>query len=681
MKIQKIKYLLALFGLSLLALTFSAQAAWCLKLESSLISRVSELSGGTLNNLSLSVAGLSLGPKITKISDSLPGDAMAFLMKGSSFYVATSNPAKVYEIRAGHKPKVIFEATMPFITSLVSVLRDEIAIVTAPNGGVYFLKTDRVKGKPVFVNVPQVKTLLQAAVYRDKLFLVGGGVSGKLLSIDTKTKKVRSLLKVQESYLRSLFIDHKSAAKKIYLGSAGEGIIYEWKKNELKSVFQASSSEVIRIDPSGIVEVLWQSTKHNAKTLLLNQAGSKLLLGTGQKGRIYSLSPNGKEPAEVLANFKEQKEVVALSENNGIIFGCSSFKSQVFSLNSRVRANSGQYLSDIIDAGGMAHFGTVLLNAKDKWHQNLRVAIRVGNEKNPKASWSKFIDLPKQKRKLANMPARYAQVKLSFADKVSKNSQAVVSEIKLWHELVNRAPRIGQVELLDFGMKLEAKETAIKTKHILGLGKDVFKGFKVSPDKFAFPAEITKAVLSYEPGYVSVYSWAVDPDGDDLSYKFSIATLGEKKIGHDLKWRILQDWSNVPFVSFDGTKLADSNYRILVEVNDKNSNSPKTSLADRAMTPIFSLTNALPKFYKTAAKRTKRGVRVSFNVKAAMPIVDVRCTMSSKNWQIIEPINGLLGSLQDRFQTTLQGKPWFKHVSCLAVDESGKIGRAKIAVK
>ncbi len=682
---------------------------------------------GEFDGVTLSGKGLlQLGPKANGIGAALSGPVLALAVDGKDIiYAATATPAKIWQIQKGQAPRVIFETDKPLITAIVAMDNGDIAVVVAPDSGVYFVKANG-KTKPVFVPVSEVHLLLGAAAMGDNLYLVGGGETGRLLRLSQKSKKIEILASLEESHLRSVYVD--SASQAIYFGSAAKGTIYRLDNNHVFAIYQASgevtaiikdkkgrlfaalvdddsslfrdldvaansekvvpvtpanpppdlreikSSQVVRIEKNGEVKTLWQSTRDGVLAMALTLNEQYLLLGTSPLGVLLRLSVDGGGDVDILAGQKSHPEISTIVRNakDQCYLGMSAL-GEIFAWDESLVAGQGNYLSPVFDMGYLAQFGSVLVNGQSQLSAGLEVLVRVGNTLIPDQTWSPFV-ARNSKGHFSGLPlARYNQVQLLL-----QKTKISIEQVRMTYLPSNRAPQIMSVRVLPVSNKLVLQKAESEAPKAVSLDQAAFASDGRATIYAPFVLQPPQAILSKEAGMRSLYAYAEDIDADALRYQFYLEHLAGKDTGSLV---LLKPWSEDPSVTFDSYKMADGRYRVRVSVDDLLSNGPARVLEDEQWSDVFEIANSSPIFTKTEAKWSTKATRVAFMVQAKLPLVLVQCAVDGATWMPVDPVDGITDELVESYDWIIAQKPQFNSVSCRAFDENGNSSRTDIAVK
>jgi hypothetical protein len=684
---------------------------------------------GELDGLQLGPDGaLTLGPTVESIIDGLNAPAIT-LTRGldGSVYVATAAPGRIWKLSAGNKkPELLAEVAEPLITALVPMSGDTLAAVTAPKGGVRFISS---AGKETgFVAAPDgVELLLDAAVLDKTLYVVGGGEEGVLFSIKEGDKAFTEIAKVEAEHLRSVAARRTRRGDMIVVGTATDGLVYAVKGQRLQALVDAStdevidlvidaggrvfaalvdtdgkltegasalakadseeksgkktskkdkkkekkarkvkSAEVLRLDPDGQVTVLWQSKTHAAYAL--GELRGQIVVGTGPKGRLYGLDPDGGKRPSILGRAKGADEVVAFTATKVGLMMATAHPGGVQLLTS-AKAKEGTFLSAPLDAGATTRLGRLAVDADGG---AVKASVRVGNTKEPDETWSPFSSSLLRPGVPAIIGGRYLQVKIEAAQRTSSPR---VTAARLAHLVHNRAPELVAIDVVAPGYKVIANQKSQRESRSVSFSRKAFAKFDEHRGSAIEPLkERGGGKQIEEPGWRTIYAWVEDADKDLLRYRFSL-----RPVGGDFS--LIKDWSDEPFVSIDASRLRDGAYEVKVEVDDFFGNGPVRALGDEGVSPRFDVTHSRPTFEAASAAAAKDGVRFRFAVNAVLPLTLVECSVGGGDWVPVDPMDGILDSEVERFDVTLPGAATFGSSSCRCQDEGMNTAKIDLPVR
>jgi hypothetical protein len=694
---------------------------------------------GEFENTSLLPNGeVVLGPSTQVIAKGLPGPVMDLVETGDGrLFVATAKPAKIFEIPKKGPPKLWATLDAPLVTKLLPWKKDRLIALLGPNKGLWVFDLKAPKEKRIVQKVAfKGKGLLFDAAWSGKeLLIVGGGKEGALLKWVPGQKEFKVLATVEEKYLRSIASRRTKQGNIVAIGSAEKGVVYQWSASDgLKAKFDAEpgevtdividssgtifaafvdangkltknitsrskgpkekksngkkpkkkakkpravkSSEVIRIDPNGQIEVLWQSKKHGGYALALVRG--QLLLGTGSDGRIYSLDPSGEQRAQLYSRVKEHDEIstIHVSKKRGLLLG-TNHGNGVHILSTSM-AMSGVYFSAPLNAKSMAHYGELAWESRVPQGTQLEFSVRVGNTEEPDSTWSKFSPAIVAPGHPGLGVGQYAQIRVKLNRK-GKNVPSF-SSLRLAYLVDNRRPMIGKVEVLSNGWHVERRKREKTKNRTVTIGEDAFEKFlDIGGQRLPSGKKRASVQQTVKEGARTVFVWAEDLDHDVLRYRFFIGALdNENRVQ---KWEPLKEWSGDAFVSLDGRRLKEGRYRIQCEVDDVPTNGFERARRDKGVSPIFEIARTEPAFSQIRAFGTEKETQIEFELAAAFPLAAVQCAAAKEEWVPLTPADGILDGKKERFSVSFPGPFLFKAISCVAIDEAGNAARADIPIK
>lgn len=685
---------------------------------------------GDLDGITLDSTGaLSLAPEVKAIASDLPGPVLAGVVeKEGVIYFATSNPGRIWRVTQKQTtPELVLDLKKPLVTGLFSSGPAELVALSAPQGGAHFIDT-RGKTKPRVVGAPNVRVLLAGAVRDGTLYAVGGGTEGKFLRLTPGATRFQELASVKESYLRAIAYGGRGAGESWVLGGGNDGIVYRYAKGKLRALVDAAASEVtsiavdskgnvfaalvdgegklsagatesdartenrvkkasasqkvksaeiLRIDRSGRVDVLFQSKKHGVYSLLLSADESLVWAGTGGGGGIFQLDASGKSGPSVLVRIPDQDEIssLSLSGSGGILMG-TAHPAGVHRLSRKVRGE-GTYLSPVLDANAVAAYG-MLYTRKDLVAGSIvQASLRTGNTAKPDETWSDYSTILVADGAFQVPAARFAQLRIVLKRSAKYSPQ--VFGARLAYLVENRAPEIGRVEVLAPGWQLEVTHRDGNDSRSVSFNQSPFTRLLDQPgNKLPDLNERPSGKQRWQSGWRSVYAWVEDPDNDALRYRFSLGRVGGR--GQVAQWEIVKDWSEEPFYSSEFSRLPNGQYQVRVEVDDMLTNGPVRSAQDERVSPVFRVEHKKPEFLKARATKLKDGYRVRFEVLAALPLAVIRCSAGGEAWIPLDAADGMVDGQRERFDMRLPGSQRFVSVSCEAADEAGNRTRLDLPV-
>ncbi len=662
-----------------------------------------DLSGGEMFGATLDADGVARrGPRIEAWADALPGPVLALAADDDgTLYAATSGPARVFKIARGQEPTLICEAKAAAASALL-IDKANLYVLTAPKAGLSVCKknpTGKTPAPTLDIEVKHARFLLDAVLVDGSIYAVGGGEVGVFLKIDISKKTVEKLATTDEKTLRSVAVHPRTGM--FVVGGGDLGRVYRYAANRLVAVYDSDADEVadlvidragtvfaaildgegklkdrvtseknadkeedspqprkkpkkvkgaelVAIDASDNAVTLWQSKRSGAYALRLHKG--RLLLGTGPYGRIYSLATAEGERAQIVGHVPDGDEVMAFAVVKGQVVLGTAHGGAVAALSSQ-SAPQGEVLSPVIDADARARWGHVDVPGVK------RIEVRTGYTDEPDDSWSPFLRVGDDGKSRAP-PGRYAQIRATLS-----GGEAVTS-MRISHLVDNQPPIIERIDVVAPHWKVTRNPREKSSNRSVTFSENPFKKFLgVKGTIYPTLSERPSGKQTPEWGYRTVYAWVEDGDKDELRYRFFL------RRAPSTNFEMVQDWSDNPFVSLDGTTYGPGRYQVKVEVDDLLTNGPERVRADQAVSSTFVVSLTRPAFSSAQLSDEKGGARVRFSVKAQEPLAGVRCAAAGGEWMPLDPVDGILDGPEERFDVVLPVGD-ARHVSCEAMDES-----------
>jgi outer membrane protein assembly factor BamB len=205
-----------------------------------------------------------------------------------------------------------------------------------------------------------------------------------------------------------------------------------------------AKAALYRIDPDGRTEQIFSIGDGYFTALAFDDDG-RAFVGTGTEGRVYRVDPDRK--AALAIDLPERQALTLLRAGKNFLVGTGDVGGLY-----RVTpapAKQATYLSRVLDADFHASWGLL------RWHgtHELGVATRSGNTAKPDATWSSFADLDHPRATgdggvgLVGSPAaRYVQYRVTFGA-----AEAHVGQVSLAYLPQNQRARITEITVGDSG--------------------------------------------------------------------------------------------------------------------------------------------------------------------------------------------------------------------------------------
>ncbi len=478
-------------------------------------------------------------------------------------YLATGPEGKVYKLNSfGKNPSLIYDSRDKNILSLTS--RDGFIYAGSDERGLVYKINPRDNTATVLYDSdqPEVTALLFA---RDG-DLYAAATSAKITEKQPKLAPELSLSGRPETQAQPLKTPD-DAQNLLQLNIANT------KQNDDKKAAQiqaaspkppkpTDASYIYKITEDGYVTDVFSET---TVFFCLAAHQQKLLLGTGNSGKTFTLDLDSEQHALIYQDDQASQVIAIAVAQNDIYLGTAN-PPKLIKL-AQTFAHEGTYTSDLIDAGQPAKWGKLQIEADIPQTCTVMVASRSGNVKDINdptfSAWTDPTEVtgPIQ---LQCPPGRFCQYKLLLKSRDGKETP-LVREIAVASTVPNLAPK---VESVSASRLAEPDKTGI---------------FKIS------------------------YS-AKDDNADKLIYKIDFRKIPRTN------WIQVEDEIEKDTFEWDSKTVEDGRYEIRVTTSDQRANTPESALtASRISEPIV-VDNTGPVIESASIDTAKKTVTLKLKV-------------------------------------------------------------------
>jgi hypothetical protein len=712
MKKKSIMLITAVFFL-VLTLQGVVPRKWALQSKSDFLK-------GKFEGISVSFDGyLSLSPKEEEIEGPAEDFYLSFLMAPNGVvYLGTGHGGKIYRINPGAKADLYFQVPEMDIYCLARDRRGNLYAGTSPNGKIYKI-TAKGEGE-VFFN-PNEKYIWDLLFVEADILLAAVGENGGIYRIN-KEGEGSLILKAEENHILCL---KKDENENLFAGSGGNGLLYrlspqgkasvlfESPYEEIKSIafseegniyvaaggamakepkakpsqvtLQSETDISVTVTPSapplserlpltkaqpsalflvnreGIAKRLWSSKEDLIYSLLWYRPEKKLVFGTGNRGRIFTIDQD--EKISLLVQ-KNSEQVYALHSFDSRIYTVANNPSHLSLIYPEQRFE-GEFLSHVLDTKTVSSWGRISWEGGLPSGTTLQIQTRAGNSKEPNQTWSGWSP-PYQKKEgelVLSPKARYIQFKIIFKSQSGKVSPQL-QKVSLFYLQTNIAPLISKVELLPANqvyLRPPEREEVI-------WGYESNQGQQSKEGEEAKTYVVKKKVM--RKGFQTVTWEAADENKDSLVYKLLI------KKEDETDWRVLKEnWPDEIF-TFDSFSFPDGIYFIKLIASDSPSNPHGLELQTEKLSQPLVIDNSLPEIKNFKVVRAKNDLEMSFEVEDTMSYIqEVKYLIRPDEWQTIFPVDGICDAKNEKFKLSLRLQPNLDNlITIKAKDSHDNIG-------
>jgi hypothetical protein len=685
------------------------------------LARLGQFLEGKFSGISVSDEGiLSLAPK----EDLLEGPSEEFylsVLKGQNgdLFLGTGHSGNIYKVGRDGKAEMYFHVPEMDVYCLAQDARGNLYAGTSPNGKIYKVTATGV-GEPFFD--PEERYIWDMLFLDGNLLLAAVGEQGGIYTITSQGEGTQ-MLKAEENHIlclhrtpegailagsggkgrlyrlerdktpailfespydeiRALTLDQDG---RIY-AAAGGTIVRPEPKLPTAPASPAVSTEVsitvtpqgvspaeavageknqpgalYRINSEGQAKKVWESDSDLIYTLLWDENRQRILFGTGNRGRIFSIDGNDKVS---LLLQKDSEQVYSLLAGDSRVYTLANNPQTVSLLYPEQRAR-GEYQSRVFDAGMLSTWGRIEWDAVVETDTSIQVQTRSGNADQPDQTWSNWSPPyeREQGEQILNPKARYLQFKLLFKTDSGRASPAI-RKVAVFYQQDNVAPRISQFEVLPVNTVF--LEPPVVDDKILGLDL----GPAAEAKKQAASSVLVMPKSVERKGYQTVVWQAADANGDGLLYDISIRNRQEDE------WRLLKAGLTQKIFAFETLTLPDGEYELQLSVHDSPSNPVGREQRVEKISRPFVIDNSLPLIGGLRANRSGSRLSLQFFAQDAFSrIKEVRYLIRPGEWRILFPEDGICDALREQFQVSVTLAPDTDNmVTLMVIDEHGNVG-------
>jgi hypothetical protein len=604
---------------------------------------------------------------------------------GGTLYAGTSPNGKVYKVSQKGKGEVLYDPSEKYIWALIPGEGGNLLAAVGEGGGIYEI-TPQGDGRQI-LKVQENHILCLKRDTNGDLF-AGSGGNGLLYRV-TKAGKASVVFESPFEEIKSLDIDSDG---RIIIGAAGNPT--RSKKEDLTlpaatavpdveitvtaarpaaatpSAGSVAPTGAVGKEPSALFVVsldgtarkIWSSPDELIYSVLWRGQEKRALVGTGGRGRVYSVDEEGK--ASLLVQ-KPGEQAYAVQAIGARVYILSNNPPRVDILLPEQRFE-GEYMSSVLDAKMVSSWGRISWQGEEPQGTTLRLQTRSGNSAEPGPTWSEWSPPYKNKdgEPILSSRARFLQLRALFKTDSGRLSPRL-QKISAAYVQTNVAPVVNRVDVLppnDVYLKLP------ETEDVIWGSAGSTEPPAVKPDEQLKNVALAKKV---ERKGLQTMVWDADDENNDR-ITFDLAIRKESETA----WHVLaEDWTEILY-AFDTATLPDGVYLFRVTASDAPSNPQGLALKGEKISSPLVVDNTPPFFKNASATRSGASLRVAFQAEDALsPIVEARVFIRPGPWQVVFPGDGICDSKQESFEFTLNLPADADNLVVLTVkDAHGNVG-------
>ncbi|MCD6507607.1 hypothetical protein J7M22_13415 [Candidatus Poribacteria bacterium] len=572
--------------------------------------------------------------------DSPEVNAQSLLIdKSGNIYAGTAPDGLIFKITPDKVPSTFFSSGEKYVWDLAIDDAGNIYAATGPNGKIFKI-TPEGAGEVLF---DSEETNITCLYLRGDTLYAGGDKNGIIYAISLQTGKVSVVYDAQEKEIHTLAIDEKG---NIY-AAATTGAPPQPSGPGGGEQEQRKSS-IYLISSDGVVRKIWTSPDPLILSLSFDPEG-RLLVGTGDSGKLYSLTPDGQfsmlakcEASQVLSIYRSKKSLYLGTGNGGVLYSLSPDRSK-----------EGEITSKVFDASIVSRWGNILWEADTPQGTSVLLATRSGNTSKPDNTWS---DWSEDYTASDGTPIK------------SPSSRFIQWRAKLQTSDPSQTPRLKSVWVTYLQGNVPPEIVKISVD-----GDDSKQG---EPRRELGPPQRGPSPPGGAKGggKIKTIKWQVrDPNGDKLIFSVYLKGVDEGN------WRLLKEKLRKSSYQFDSSTLPDGWYHVKVVASDLPSNPSDMSKVAEKISDPFLVDNSQPSISDISAAVTGDQVTVTFSASDPTSLLSsASYSLDNQDWMVLFPDDGLFDSKKESFKIDLKGLAAGAHtISVRVSDIAGNTSSAR----
>lgn len=613
-------------------------------------------------------------------------------------YAGTSPDGKVYRITPDGHADVFFDPKDKYIWSLAVMPDGSLAVGTGDTGKLYRVRSaGAAPESSLLVNTTQTHVISLAVTPQGDL-IAGTDSGGLVLRIspegktfalfDTQLREIHALAAAADGSIYALALSEAASTARppstatvtpqltesatpptatvtmTAIDENGNPLQTQPTTTRSRGDVSNARSAVFRILPDGATDIIWSSTTVTAFSIAPALQPGSVLIGTADKGRIYSVTNDGRD---TLLLQSPEGQISSLVVKNNQVYAASSNQGKLFRFGTELNGE-GSYESPVRDAKLTATWGRIWWRGAG----NVEVQTRSGNGERPDATWSDWSVAVKNSdgNQISSPRARFIQWRATMRSMpMSGGPPTWMEDVSVAYLPRNVAPEVTSITALPIGVGLQQAVQVAIDPNVESSGLD--------PSLFGAAAQVPPRRF-YQRGARSFQWVAEDRNGDTLEYAIYYRAL------NDQRFRLLKEHLRDNFFTIDGATLADGRYVIKVVASDAPENPPGQTLTGERLSEPVDIDNTPPIVKVIQQPLINRdSVRVVFAVDDATgKLKKADVSVDGASWIPAFPDDGIADSGHETYTVEFPLLGAGEHTIALrAFDTSGNVGTLSVTVR
>ena len=623
--------------------------------------------------------------------------ALAVARDGALF-AGTSPDGKVYRITADGKSEVYFDPGDKYIWSLAIMSDGSLAVGTGDTGKLYRVRAAGANAESSLLVSTNQTHVISLAVTPQGDLIAGTDSGGLVLRVspegktfalfDTQLREIHALAPAADGSIYALALSDSAATARApstpavtapsqpsegatpttsvtitAIDETGAPIQGQPSTTRSRNDVSSARSAVFRILPDGATDVVWSSATVTAFSIAPALQPGSVLIGTADKGRIYSVTNDGRD---TLLLQSPEGQISSLLVRNDQIYAASSNQGKLFRFGNEL-VNEGSFESPVRDAKLTASWGRIWWRGAGA----IEVQTRTGNGERPDSTWSEWSPAYRnaEGNQISSPRARFIQWRATVRGSNSTSAPSWIEDVSVAYLPRNVAPEVLSINVLPIGIGLQQIVQVAVDPNVESSGLD--------PSLFGPVAQVPPRRF-YQRGARSFQWQAEDRNSDTLEYAIYYRALNEQT------FRLLKDKLRDNFYTIDGATLADGRYVIKVVASDAPDNPPGQKLTGERLSEPVDIDNTPPVVKVMAQPQSTRdSVRVVFSVDDATgKVKKADASLDSAAWVPVFPDDGIADSGHEVYSIDFGHLGPGEHtISLRTFDSSGNVGTLSVTVR
>ena len=465
----------------------------------------------------------------------------------------------------------------------------------------------------------------------------------------------------------------------------------DYIKNRIgKRPVPAERNSVYRIDRDGRVKEILVVGKAFILCLTVN-SNNDVLVGTGNKARLFKIVNGNVEDTSLLYDFYESQVLDILPYKDGCKYIATGNNANIYQLSSDY-SSKGTYESGVHDTSYISSWGCISWEGSTSSQTEISLSTRSGNSKKPDITWSDWSEEYKRSgEKTKSPPARFIQYRATLTTNNSITAP-ILDNASIAYLPQNQPPLIRSIKISSPGNSSKEKTGANNNSKISKTPSYP----KKKENNFGLSIHEPKKLINWE---------STDPNNDRLRFDLEYKCIEEnkwKELRRNIKEEKIYHWNT--------NRIPDGYYQVKVIASDALDNPMELALKEEKASNTFLVDNtrpvisdlktimepdppeqhppgqALPDKWQAGVRTGHAGSRAGNTLIISGIARDEMCNINeiqysidSGDWNPVFPADKIFDSKEESFLLKIPYVSTEEHTVVInAIDAEGNVGSGRI---